>query len=66
MEYWNIGYEKRKTDYPTRNVESTFFDDALQASIFWFLFIEITSCLQRNYAIARLNILAILPVENLP
>jgi hypothetical protein len=32
-EYW---HEKRKTDYSTRNVESTFFDDALQASIFWF------------------------------
>ena len=28
VECWNIGHEKRKTDYPTRNVESTFFDDA--------------------------------------
>ncbi len=36
MECWNIGHEKRKTDYPTRNVEATFFDDALQTSIFCF------------------------------
>ncbi len=36
VECWNIGYEKRKTDYPTRNVESTIFDDAHQTSIFCF------------------------------
>jgi hypothetical protein len=35
VERWNIGHEKRKTDNPTRNVETTFLDDALQASIFW-------------------------------
>jgi hypothetical protein len=33
VECWNIGYEKRKTDYPTTNVESTVFDDARQTSI---------------------------------
>ena len=36
VECWNIGLEKRKMDYPTRNVESTSFDDARQTSIFWF------------------------------
>jgi hypothetical protein len=36
VECWNIGYEKRKTDYPTRNVESTVFDDARQTPIFCF------------------------------
>ena len=36
MEYWNIGYEKRKTNYSTRNVESTEFDDARQTPIFCF------------------------------
>ena len=30
MGRWNIGYEKRKTDYPSRNVQSTVFDDAHQ------------------------------------
>jgi hypothetical protein len=32
----NIGYEKRKTGYPTRNVEPTVFDDARRTSIFCF------------------------------
>lgn len=36
-EYWNIGHEKWKTDYPTKNVESTFFDDARQVYILWFI-----------------------------
>jgi hypothetical protein len=36
VECWNIGYEKRKTGYPTRNVETTVFDDARQTSIFCF------------------------------
>jgi hypothetical protein len=36
MEYWNIGHEKWKTEYPTSNVEAIFFDDARQASIFCF------------------------------
>jgi hypothetical protein len=34
LECGNIGYEKRKTGYPTRNIESTVFDDARQTSIF--------------------------------
>jgi hypothetical protein len=33
LEYW---HEKRKTGYPAKNVESTFFGAARQASIFWF------------------------------
>jgi hypothetical protein len=33
MKYW---HEKRKTHYLTKNVESTFFNDARQTSIFWF------------------------------
>jgi hypothetical protein len=36
VECWNTGYEKRKTGYPSKNVESTVFDDARQASIFCF------------------------------
>jgi hypothetical protein len=28
MEYWNAGYGKRKIALSTKNVESTFFDDA--------------------------------------
>jgi hypothetical protein len=36
VEHWNNGHEKRKTGYPTRNIESAFFDDAHQASIFGF------------------------------
>jgi hypothetical protein len=36
VECWNIGYEKRKTGYPTKNVESTVFDDSPQTSIFCF------------------------------
>ncbi len=48
MECWKIGYEKRKTDYPTRNVESTFFDDALQASIFWFVLFFSPKILHQN------------------
>jgi hypothetical protein len=36
VECWNIGYEKRKMGYPTRNVETTVFDDARQTSIFYF------------------------------
>jgi len=34
MENWNIGYEKRKVIYSTKNVESTFFNDAHNASVF--------------------------------
>ena len=37
MEFWKTGSEKRKKPYSTKNVESTFFDDAHQASIFCFL-----------------------------
>ena len=36
MECWNTGYEKRKKIYSTKNVVSTFYDDAHQASIFCF------------------------------
>jgi hypothetical protein len=35
--YW---HEKRKTHYPTKNVEATFFDDARKASIFWFFLVK--------------------------
>jgi hypothetical protein len=48
VECWNIGYEKRKTDYPTKNVESAFFDDALQASIFWFVLVFSAKILHQN------------------
>ena len=34
VECWNTGYEKRKKIYSTKNVVSTFYDDAHQASIF--------------------------------
>jgi len=33
LEYWS---GKAENGFPKRNVESTFFDDARQASIFWF------------------------------
>jgi len=36
LERCNNGYEMRKTGYPTKNVESTVFDDARQTSIFCF------------------------------
>jgi hypothetical protein len=36
VERWDIGYEKRKTGYPTRNAESTIFDDARRTPIFCF------------------------------
>jgi hypothetical protein len=36
VECWNIGQEKWKTDYPTRNVESTLFDDATSHIISFF------------------------------
>ncbi len=48
LECWNIGHEKRKTDYPTKNVESTFFDGALQASIFWFVLVFSAKKLHQN------------------
>jgi hypothetical protein len=37
VEYWNIGYEKRKTPFYSNNVESTSFDDVRQTSIFCLL-----------------------------
>jgi len=36
VECWNTGYEKRKKIYSIKNVVSTFYDDAHQASIFCF------------------------------
>ena len=36
VECWNTGYEKRKKVYSTKNVVSTFYDDARQTSIFCF------------------------------
>ncbi len=45
---WNDGiveylYEKWKTDYPTKSVESTYFDDARQASIFYLFRLKYSS-----------------------
>jgi hypothetical protein len=37
VEQWNTGYGKRKKVYFIKNVASTSFDDAHQASIFCFL-----------------------------
>jgi hypothetical protein len=42
VEFWNTGYEKRKKISSTKNVVSTFYDDARQTSIFCFR--------PRNYA----------------
>jgi hypothetical protein len=33
VDYWNIGYGKQKITLSTKNVESTFFNDAHQAAI---------------------------------
>ena len=34
MEYWNVGFEKRKTAYSLTNVNAIFLNDARQTSIF--------------------------------
>ena len=38
MECWNTGFEQRETNCSTKNLESTFFDDIRQTSIFCFQF----------------------------
>ena len=49
VECWKTGSEKRKKVYFTKNVESTFYDDAHQTSIFCF-------CPRKYATIARKSI----------